>query len=410
VNVPVEVRHETPLPLVIAHFCREEGSARGQGGSYTHVQQLRRYLAEGGMASTLITPFSWARPLTVPAFGPRLVLQKFSEPAAAVWYRYWHEVFLRNALHRFLATAGDCVVYAQGTLEARAALRARRGPQQRVVLAVHCGISEADEWAYNQQIRPDGSIFRSIRQIERDVIPRVDGLVYVSVQARNGMLSWLPEAAAVPSAVIHDFVASLDAEPGQEPLGDLVSVGQLSPLKNHRFLLEVLVQAQRAGRTLTLDLYGDGPCRNDLEQQACSLGLEGQVRFRGFQADVRRFLPGYRAYVHASRFESLSLAIIEAMAAGLPIVAAKVGGIPEVCDDGVEARFWPLDNPAQAAATLLGLLDSEPARSAAAAAAIARFRRDFDASIVGPRLWSFLQTLTPLTPTADGDSRTFIIR
>ena len=73
--------------------------------------------------------------------------------------------------------------------------------------------------------------------------------------------------------------------------------------------------------------------------------------------DVRDFLPRYRAYVHASYSESSSLAIIEAMAAGLPIVAGNIGPIAELCDDGVEARFWSLDDASQAAATLLELLD-----------------------------------------------------
>ena len=125
-------------------------------------------------------------------------------------------------------------------------------------------------------------------------------------------------------------------------------------------------------------------------RQARSLGLEEQVRFRGFRPDVRDFLPGYRAYVHASYSESLPLAIIEAMAAGLPIVAGDIGGIRELCDDGVEARFWPLDDPARAAATLIDLLDCEPARLKAAHAARERFRRDFDADVVGPELRSFL--------------------
>ena len=105
---------------------------------------------------------------------------------------------------------------------------------------------------------------------------------------------------------------------------------------------------------------------------------------------MRDFLPGYRAYVHASYSESLPLAIIEAMAAGLPIVAGNIGGISELCDDGVEARFWSLDDPAQAAATLIDLLDCEPARLTAASAASERFRRDFDADVIAPRLRSFL--------------------
>jgi glycosyltransferase involved in cell wall biosynthesis len=81
---------------------------------------------------------------------------------------------------------------------------------------------------------------------------------------------------------------------------------------------------------------------------------------------------------------------MEAMAAGLPIVAADTGPISELCDQGVEARFWPLDDPAQAAAILIGFLDNESARLKAARAARERFRRDYDAAVVGPELRSFL--------------------
>jgi glycosyltransferase involved in cell wall biosynthesis len=386
---------------VIATILREEGIT----GVQTHVRQLRRYLAESGTAAMLVTPFSWGRRLTVPVFGFRLVLARCSGSASVVWYRHWHEVFLRKALRRCLAGVGDCVVYAQGPLAARAALCARRGAHQRVVMAVHFRISQADEWADKKLIRRDGIVFRAIRQVEREVIPQVDGLVYVSTWGQNALLSWLPEAAAVPSAVIGNFVAPLEGEPScQEPLGELVTIGNLDLVKNHRFLLEVLAEAKRAGRSLTLDVYGEGPCRADLLRQARSLGLEGQVRFRGFRTDVRGFLPGYRAYVHASYSESLPLAIIEAMAAGLPIVAGDTGGIGELCDDGVEARFWSLDNPAQAAAVLIGFLDSEPTRLKAAQAARERFRRDFDADVVCPELRSFLLGVTSRDPQASAPS------
>lgn len=78
------------------------------------------------------------------------------------------------------------------------------------------------------------------------------------------------------------------------------------------------------------------------------------------------------------------------MAAGLPIVAGNIGPIPELCDDGAEARFWSLSDPVEAAATLIDLLDCEPARLKAANSASERFRRDFDAEVVGPQIRSFL--------------------
>lgn len=376
---------------MIATMHREEGIT----GVHTHVRQLRQYLRGCGMPATLLTPFSWGRVLTVPVFGPRLILGRFSGSASVVWHRHWHEVFLHNALRQSLAGIGDCVIYAQGPLAARAALRARRGPRQRVIMAVHFRVSQADEWADKKKIKRDGTVFRAIRQVERDVIPQADGLVYVSRWARNALVDWLPEAAAVPYAVIGNFVAPLQLELDALPLGDLVTIGNLELVKNHRFMLRVLAEAKRAGRSLTLDVYGEGPCRKDLVQLSRSLGIEDQVRFRGFRRDMREFLPSYRAYVHASYSESSSLAIIEAMAAGLPIVAGNIGPISELCDDGVEGRFWPLDDEAKAAATLIDLLDSEPTRAMAAKAASERFHRDFDADLIAPRLLSFLLGTKP---------------
>ena len=72
-----------------------------------------------------------------------------------------------------------------------------------------------------------------------------------------------------------------------------------------------------------------------------------------------------------------------------------IGPISELCDDGVEARFWSLDDPAHAAATLAGFLDCEPARAKAARAASERFHREFDADVIAPRLLSFLLGTAP---------------
>jgi len=378
---------EDSRPLIVATNFRELGST----GVHTHFQQVARYVEQSGMRVTVVTPFSWARSLTYPVFAPRLVLAKVYPPASVVWYRHWHEVFLRNALRRELGRLGGCVVYAQGPLEARAALRARRGPHQRVVLAVHFRISQADEYAEpGRELKRGGRVFRAIRQVERDVLPRLDGIVYVTKWAREAVLSWLPEAVAVPSTVISNFVAQVDDTPVTEPLADLVSTGRLDDRKNHRFLLKVLRFAADAGHHLTLDIYGEGPLRRELEEQTRALGLTEQVRLRGVRSDIRRFLPGYKAYAHAAYAETSSLAIIEAMAAGLPILAGGIGPIAELVDDGSEARFWPLDDPEQAAEILIGMMNSEQDRAKAGAAALDRFHRDYDASVLGPRIRSFL--------------------
>ncbi len=377
---------------MVATIFRSEGST----GVHTHVHQLRRYLERTHTAVELVTPFWWSRLLTYPVFAPRPVLARLWPSASVMWYRYWHELFLRNALRAHLAKVGDCVVYAQGPLEAHAALRARRDARQRVVMAVHFRYSQADEHAEpGREIKRDGAAFRAIRRLEREAILQLDGIVYVSQWARDALLSWLPEAAAVPSAVIANFVETLEGACDYTPRADLVTVGKLEPRKNHRFLLEVLAEAKRNGRSLTLDVYGGGPLRKELTQLARALELDDQVRFCGFRSDVREFLPGYKAYAHVAQAETSSLAIIEAMAAGLPVLTADIGPIPELCSEGIEARFWPLDDPVKAAVTLIELIDNEQARLTAGTAARRRFLRDFDADVVGHELRSFLLGTTP---------------
>src|SRR3954466_8800504 len=92
---------------------------------------------------------------------------------------------------------------------ARAALAARAGPHQRVVLAVHFRISQSDEWADKGHIARGGPLYRSIRDFERRTVPAVDGLVFVSSWARSSLHQWMSEAAGVPGVVIPNFVRTV---------------------------------------------------------------------------------------------------------------------------------------------------------------------------------------------------------
>jgi glycosyltransferase involved in cell wall biosynthesis len=88
--------------------------------------------------------------------------------------------------------------------------------------------------------------------------------------------------------------------------------------------------------------------------------------------------------------EASSIAIVEAMAAGLPIFATDEGVHRELYDDGVEGRFWSTESAQAAAAMLVGVLDDEATRSRYGVAARQRFLRRFEARVVAPRLAGFL--------------------
>ena len=110
---------------------------------------------------------------------------------------------------------------------------------------------------------------------------------------------------------------------------------------------------------MALVVVGDGPERRTLEGVVADEGLQSQVRFLGYRQDARRWLAACDVYVNSSISEGVSLTILEAMAAGLPVVATRVGGTPEVVDESC-GRLVPARD-AQALASVLRELAGDPA-------------------------------------------------
>lgn len=111
------------------------------------------------------------------------------------------------------------------------------------------------------------------------------------------------------------------------------TVGRLDPVKNLPALLRAhaVVNAQHPHAHLVI--VGGGPGQAMLEQEARRLGISGAVTFAGHRGDVRFLMSGFDVYVNSSTYEGVSLTILEAMAATLPVVATRVGGNPEVVID-----------------------------------------------------------------------------
>ncbi len=107
------------------------------------------------------------------------------------------------------------------------------------------------------------------------------------------------------------------------------TAARLDPVKDLGTLLRAFAEAQ-FDRPSRLVVIGDGELLGALQAQAAELGLGPRVVFTGYRPDVRALLPGLDVYVNCSISEGISLTILEAMAAGLPVVATRVGGTPEV--------------------------------------------------------------------------------
>lgn len=379
--------------VIVASLMRFEGAT----GVQSHMGEFVRYLKTVDAAYEVATPFHWlTSPLLVLLVLLRKLLERSFQGAAVRVYRDGHAFLLACRLLWLMQRHPQCVVYAQCPVSAAVAMRFAIRPAQRVALVVHFNVSQAEEWIGKGMICPGSAQDKSIRRLEADVVRSVDGLVFVSRFMQSELKRVWPDLDQGRVEIIPNFVRSLaDTAPMQNMVGrDLVCIGTLEPRKNQAFLLSVLREANQRGRRLTLTLVGDGPDRGSLERLVVEHGLSGQVFFEGFSPQGRLFIPGHKLYVHAAQMENLPVVLLEALSAGVPVVAAKVGGIPEVFEDGVQGRFWSLDDPAEACGVLLGLLDDEEARLAMGRAAWRQFEQRFDVSVVARRLHGYLISLS----------------
>jgi glycosyltransferase involved in cell wall biosynthesis len=142
---------------------------------------------------------------------------------------------------------------------------------------------------------------------------------------------------------------------GPVPHGPMVTVARITPEKDIPCLIRAAAIACRADPTLCVEIAGDGPCLAPCRQLARELGLEGRVRFLGRVQDVAGLLARAGAFVMSSLSEGIPLALLEAMARGLPVAATSVGGIREVVVEGEIGLMVPGGTPAALAAAMLFL-------------------------------------------------------
>lgn len=161
--------------------------------------------------------------------------------------------------------------------------------------------------------------------------------------------------------------------------GDLVVglVGRLVPAKAPGdFLAAVSMALPRVPRLKAL-VVGDGPLRAEVEAEVRRLGIGDRVVMAGFRKDVDVLLAGMDALVFSSTREGLSIAMLEAMAAGVPVVATRVGGTPELIDHETTGLLVPAGAPAELAGEMVRVLTDGALASRLVAGARARVGERF---------------------------------
>jgi glycosyltransferase involved in cell wall biosynthesis len=144
--------------------------------------------------------------------------------------------------------------------------------------------------------------------------------------------------------------------------GKAVYVGRLSPEKDVASLIKATAIAASRGSTFGLRIAGDGTCREELIALATSLGIGSKVEFLGEVQDIPALLRVASMLVLPSLTEGMPLTVLEAMSSGLPVIATRVGGIPELVKHEVTGLLVPPGNPEHLADALL-CVHNDPQRA-----------------------------------------------
>ena len=149
-----------------------------------------------------------------------------------------------------------------------------------------------------------------------------------------------------------------------------ISVARLVPQKGLDVLVAALPKLSGSAAAWPVNLVGDGPEREALQQQAKDLGVSSRLRFLGFRSDPDQFLAEAAVFVLPSRFEGMPNALLEAMAAGLAVIVTDASPGPlEVVEPGISGLVVPSDDPAALAEAMQGLVSDPDRRRRMGAAA-----------------------------------------
>ena len=183
-----------------------------------------------------------------------------------------------------------------------------------------------------------------------------------------------------PSPTARECLRSRYGIETQIPL--VVSVGALVERKGHNLLLTAAHCLKKKGHHLRYLLCGEGPLRTILERQVRVLGMIQDIQFVGFDPNVPALLAAADFFVHVPHYEGLGVAVMEALAAGLPTIASWVGGIPELIEDGKTGILIPPQDAETLSTSLIRLLTNQSLARQLGIAGQKFVRKHFDVQIM----------------------------
>jgi len=327
-------------PLRVAHL----DSGRAWRGGQAQVLLLLKGLARRGVSNTLLAPRG---PLLEHAQHDGFETRAWSPLSDLDGFALIRAVALLRRIGPDVVHCHDGRSHAVGVPAARFAGVGAVVVSRRVAVPVGVGI-----WSvlkYRMPVDRYLCVSRSVLETMRRAGLPEERLALV----RSGVSQETPREAA--------DLRWLAGVPAGCPV--VLTVGALTPEKRHEDLLEAAV-AVTAVSDAHFVWLGDGPRRKWLERRRADLGLDPRVHVLGFRSDARALVAQASVVALASELEGLSTSLMDASAAGVPVVATAVGGVPEVVADGESGRLVAARDPAALAGALIEVLTRADLREA----------------------------------------------
>lgn len=201
---------------------------------------------------------------------------------------------------------------------------------------------------YSERGNPGDSEYRGLLYVIRKLaFRRVDGFVFQSEGAQN----FFSESIKKRSIIISNSVNITPGKfliPCNKREKKIVSVGRLHPQKNQKILIEAFSIISDEFPQYTLEIYGDGPLKTDLNDQIVKLGMKRKIYLKGTTNDILDRVYAASLFVLASNYEGMPNALMEAMAIGVPCISTdcKPGGARSLISQGVNGWIVPRNNSA----------------------------------------------------------------
>jgi glycosyltransferase involved in cell wall biosynthesis len=236
--------------------------------------------------------------------------------------------------------------------------------------------------------------FKIFKILDSFTYSRYSKIICVSKQVESTLFGWMSsikgKTKVIPNAV---FVSEL-LNPNHLKIYDILFVGRLSQAKGIDILLKaVKILKNKYSKYLKIAIVGDGPLKENLNNLAVELGVNGEVKFLGVRKDIEELMVSSKIFIIPSRWEGLPMVVLEAMSRGMSIIATTVGGIPEVIKNGKEGILISPEDPETLAQAINNLLENEELQEKLSQAAYEKVREKYSIEAYSTNMLDFYGSL-----------------